>query len=69
MNTLFWGGLAIGILLGSGLRALLVPITPDGRTERRIQEEAYIHGYNDGIDGKHGAYALMYPYSREGKLE
>ena len=44
--------LALGILLGSGLRKMLVPITPDGRTEAQIIEEAYTAGYHDGYQDK-----------------
>ena len=47
-------GIAFGIAIGSALRKMLVPITPDGKTEAHIQEEAYIAGYYDGLDCKHG---------------
>ena len=54
--SIFWMGLALGILLGSGLRKLLVPITPDGRTEMQIIEEAYTVGYDDGMANKAAKY-------------
>ncbi len=50
--SIFWIGLALGIMLGNGLRKLFVPITPDGRTEMQIIEEAYTVGYDDGLYDK-----------------
>ena len=58
--SLFWAGIALGILIGNAIRKLYVPITPDGKTEDRIQEEAYFHGYNDGLIQKRGPNPLWF---------
>lgn len=53
-------GIAIGFILGNAFRKILVPITPDGKTEDSIEEEAYIAGYNDGLVQKRGPEEIWF---------